>query len=129
MPTFEPARTGTYFSLVSLILLGRTVHNAHHLSPPYRPLRTVHSALCTRVLINLRKAAAHISKSTLSEFTMDTTLAFRSVDVTSLRSLEPGELEHCGYHPHHMGFPSPCSSSESVITSGSAEDMGAGQWA
>ena len=34
-----------------------------------RPLRVVHSALCTRVLLNLRKAAAHASGMGLDEFT------------------------------------------------------------
>ncbi len=40
-----------------------------------RPLRAVHSALCTRVFLNLRKAAAQECPSN-PEFTMLTTLAF-----------------------------------------------------
>ena len=40
-----------------------------------RPLRAVHSALCTRVFLNLRKAAAK-ECPTNPEFTMLTTLAF-----------------------------------------------------
>ncbi len=39
------------------------------------PLRAVHSALCTRVFLNLRKAAAQECPSD-PEFTMLTTLAF-----------------------------------------------------
>ena len=45
----------------------------------YRSLRTVHSALCTRVLLNLRKAAASGSNSRADEFTIMTTLALESL--------------------------------------------------
>ena len=44
-----------------------------------RSLRTVHSALCTRVLLNLRKAAASGSNSRADEFTIMTTLALESL--------------------------------------------------
>ncbi|KAI0746366.1 hypothetical protein C8Q80DRAFT_768160 [Daedaleopsis nitida] len=40
------------------------------------PLRVVHSALCTRVLLNLRKAAADMSGVSLDEYTRHTTMAF-----------------------------------------------------
>lgn len=44
----------------------------------HRSLRTAHSALCTRVLLNLRKAAAGAENSRANEFTM-TTLALESL--------------------------------------------------
>ena len=41
-----------------------------------RPLRVVHSALCTRVLLNLRKAAGRVSRTDAGDFTIQTTVAF-----------------------------------------------------
>ena len=47
----------------------------------YRPLRILHSTLCTRVLLNLRKAAARRSSMTLDEYVSQTalTVAFNAV--------------------------------------------------
>ena len=41
-----------------------------------RSLRVVHSALCTRVLLNLRKAAADGFRNDVGDFTIQTTIAF-----------------------------------------------------
>ncbi|TBU54389.1 hypothetical protein BD310DRAFT_78631 [Dichomitus squalens] len=42
-------------------------------------LRTAHSALCTRVLLNLKKAAAAAEDSRAGEFTVETTLALETL--------------------------------------------------
>ncbi|KAI1798342.1 hypothetical protein LXA43DRAFT_979923 [Ganoderma leucocontextum] len=91
----------------------------------HRPLRTVHSALCTRVLINLRKAAVCTSGTTMGEFTMDTTLVFRSVDAM-LPSPETEEPRHYASQPRQLGHQ--CSFQEIVFTSDSASEVGAGEW-
>ena len=41
-----------------------------------RPLRVVHSALCTRVLLNLRKAASATTGATLNSYEKQATLVF-----------------------------------------------------
>ncbi|PIL27812.1 hypothetical protein GSI_10966 [Ganoderma sinense ZZ0214-1] len=57
-------------------------------------LRTVHSALCTRVLLNLRKAAAIGSNSRADEFTIMTTLALESLPMFApSRDEDPEEEE------------------------------------
>ncbi|EJF64314.1 hypothetical protein DICSQDRAFT_53677, partial [Dichomitus squalens LYAD-421 SS1] len=63
-----------------------------------RPLRAVHSALCTRVVLNLRKAAARMSDMSLDDFTRQTTLQFDHAD-TSGDAEDPlsYELGEVGY--------------------------------
>ena len=64
----------------------------------------VHSALCTRVFLNLRKAAARTSGVTLDEFTVrETSLAFvpprpDSPRAHALESSDELELEDLGYY-------------------------------
>ncbi|KAI0690664.1 hypothetical protein C8T65DRAFT_97129 [Cerioporus squamosus] len=53
------------------------------------PLRIVHSTLCARVLINLRKVAARLSNQTVDEFTRRSALTFEhfvSYDIPQLAS-------------------------------------------
>lgn len=70
-----------------------------------------------------------MSKLTLSEFTMDTTLAFGTVDVASPQSVEPEELEQYGYRPPcHSSHRCSSQSLESMLMSDSASEMNAGQW-
>ena len=71
---------------------GKHVSGHHHLIPPrhdlllnaipaHRPLRAVHSALCTRVVLNLRKAAAGSASGmsvTLGRYAEQTTLVFNT---------------------------------------------------
>ncbi|KAI0365961.1 hypothetical protein BV20DRAFT_692228 [Pilatotrama ljubarskyi] len=61
------------------------------------PLRVVHSTLCTRVLLNLRKVAAKLSDMSLDEFTRRSHIAFEPVfDEThpaSYVDLELGDLD------------------------------------
>ena len=59
--------------------------------PIYRPLRVVHSALYTRVLLNLRKAAAQASSTYHGDFTIHTTLAFEHPVLTDMESRRDGE--------------------------------------
>ena len=78
----------------SAILL-RSHYAAHaDARPPVltsRPLRVVHSALCTRVLLNLRKAAAQFPGETLDDSShQQTTLEFYH---TSTQLSEDIELE------------------------------------
>ena len=64
-----------------------------------RPLRVVHSALCTRVLINLRKAAVQPSGMRLDDFTQHTTLAFDHGTTGTLpEDEELPELDDMGYY-------------------------------
>ena len=58
-----------------------------------RSLRTAHSALCTRVLLNLRKAAASGMNSRAGEFTVMTTLALDSLPMFAPCDDEDGEGE------------------------------------
>ncbi|TBU42337.1 hypothetical protein BD309DRAFT_991780 [Dichomitus squalens] len=63
------------------------------------PLRVVHSALCTRVLLNLRKAAARSSGQTLDGYTdRQTTLAFDHTSTGQSGDTGDLELEDLGYH-------------------------------
>ena len=66
----------------------------------------VHSALCTRVLLNLRKAAARVSSTEIDDFTLGT-LAFEHPTTQTdadtelhgeapLSSYELNELDRCG---------------------------------
>ncbi|EJF63557.1 hypothetical protein DICSQDRAFT_167621 [Dichomitus squalens LYAD-421 SS1] len=68
------------------------------------PLRVVHSALCTRVLLNLREAAAQASSTHYADFTVQTTLAFEHPAFTDMESREDGRplssyaLTELGHH-------------------------------
>ncbi|TBU54378.1 hypothetical protein BD310DRAFT_886248 [Dichomitus squalens] len=68
------------------------------------PLRVVHSALCTRVLLNLREAAAQASSAHHADFTVQTTLAFEHPAFTDMESREDGRplssyaLTELGHH-------------------------------
>ena len=59
---------------VTLAPLLRSI-SMYSLCELHRPLRTVHSALCTRVLLNLRKVAARASPTGREESDFLTTLA------------------------------------------------------
>ena len=68
-----------------------------------RPVRAIHSALCTRVLLNLRKVAAKSSSLPLSEFTQVTQIAFehdfaRNLDTEHHAVEIELELEERGAH-------------------------------
>ncbi|KAI1789443.1 hypothetical protein LXA43DRAFT_974278 [Ganoderma leucocontextum] len=56
------------------------------------PLRVVHSALCTRVLLNLRKAAARVSRTDVGDFTIQTTVAFAHPAYMDIESRGEGPL-------------------------------------
>ena len=70
----------------------RSVHFLGLTCSPDRPLRVVHSALCTRVLLNLRKAAARGSRTEVGDFTIQTTVAFAQPGPTDLESRGEGPL-------------------------------------
>ncbi|RPD65322.1 hypothetical protein L226DRAFT_245483 [Lentinus tigrinus ALCF2SS1-7] len=58
------------------------------------PLRIVHSTLCARVLLNLRKVAARLSNLTVDEFTRRSALTFdhfASYDIPRLASPDHGQ--------------------------------------
>ncbi|CDO69065.1 hypothetical protein BN946_scf184992.g14 [Trametes cinnabarina] len=59
------------------------------------PLRVVHSTLCTRVLLNLRKVAARMSGITLDEFTRRSHIAFEhtGADHHSISDVELDSLD------------------------------------
>ena len=76
-----------------------------------RPLRAVHSALCTRVFLNLRKAAAQECPSN-PEFTMLTTLAFDHD--------HPGEPDTY-FALEDLAIPADDSGGEEAVTDGDGE--------
>lgn len=67
-----------------------TVLSRANLELPNRPVRAIHSALCARVLLNLRKAAAKSSSLPLSEFTQMSCIAFEE---TFLRQYDSERYE------------------------------------
>ena len=78
-----------------------SLHSRRLLCRPDRPLRVVHSALCTRVLLNLRKATGRVSRTDAGDFTIQTTVAFAHghTDLEShgeapLSSYELGEFRY-----------------------------------
>ena len=72
---------------VSCYTLAQCLHS------PTRSVRTVHSALCTRVLLNLRKAAASASNSRPDGLTTMATLALESLPMFAPHSDEDLEGE------------------------------------
>ncbi|KAJ2986273.1 hypothetical protein NUW54_g9835 [Trametes sanguinea] len=59
------------------------------------PLRVVHSTLCTRVLLNLRKVASRLSEMSLDEFNRRSHIAFEhtGADHHSIAHIELGRLD------------------------------------
>ncbi|TBU37519.1 hypothetical protein BD309DRAFT_876250, partial [Dichomitus squalens] len=93
------------FLFFVIILVGSTINLLVLLAAPRElapfaqlPLRALHSALCTRVVLNLRKAAARMSDMSLDDFTRQTTLQFDHAD-TSGDAEDPlsYELGEVGY--------------------------------
>ena len=75
------------------VLVRRASHMCSVPALPHRAVRTVHSALCTRVLLNLRKAAASASNSRADGLTTMTTLALESLPMFAPGSDEDLEGE------------------------------------
>ncbi|KAI0701606.1 hypothetical protein C8Q76DRAFT_234919 [Earliella scabrosa] len=92
----------TAISIMNVVVMFTVPHELS--SSMQLPLRVVHSALCTRVFLNLRKAAARTSGVTLGDFTVrETSLAFArphsdSPRAHALESSDELELEDLGYY-------------------------------
>ncbi|KAH9918714.1 uncharacterized protein BXZ73DRAFT_105112 [Epithele typhae] len=65
------------------------------------PLRVIHSALCSRVLLNLRKAAALSSRASLHDFSRITAIALENVDLPTLQEIG---LDQCSHELQETGY-------------------------